>query len=232
MCGRYTIRRIDLLIRFGAMEAAEFEAFDQKRIVPRFNVAPSQFAPVVRLNAKGERVIDQVRWGLIPSWTKGKPKLQPVNARSETVATSGMFRQAFQRRRCLVPVDGFYEWKKVDEKNKQPMFIHRLDDEPFAFAGLWERWIPEPGAEPVDTFTILTTQANPMMSAIHDRMPVILREPDFARWLDRNVPGDAVADLLVPLEDTKGEFEAYRVSKHVNTPKNDDAHCVEREVDQ
>src|SRR5688572_1658672 len=140
MCGRYTLRRIDLIR--GGFDARLLPAFEELTERPRFNIAPSQMIPVVRLNAQGERVIDAVRWGLIPSWTKGKPKQQPINARGETVATSAMFRQAFERRRCLVPADGFYEWRKLDTETKQPMYVRRKDEDLFAFAGLWERWKP------------------------------------------------------------------------------------------
>jgi putative SOS response-associated peptidase YedK len=229
MCGRYTIRRIDLFIRFGAMEPPPFEEFTEIRIdpvpgslfdpfKPRYNVAPSQLAPIIRTNREGKPTGDMVTWGLVPSWTKGQPKMKPINARCETAATSGMFREAFERRRCLVPADGFYEWRGA-KPPKQPMFIRLPDDRPFAFAGLWERWRPEPGVEPVDTFTILTTSANAEMMPIHNRMPVILRERDYARWLDRSVPGRDVIDLLRPFDD--GVLQTHSVSTQVNKPAND-----------
>ena len=139
MCGRYVLRgrREQLAIAMGLIDAPAFEEFTDR---PRYNVAPSQHVPVVRVDAGGRRVGSLVRWGLIPHWAKDVPKVQPINARAETVRTSGMFRQAFERRRCLVPADGFYEWRKVDAKTKQPMFVHFPDDRVFAFAGLWERW--------------------------------------------------------------------------------------------
>lgn len=174
----------------------QLEEFSEIRIVPRFNIAPSQHVSVVRRNSAGRPQLDLVRWGLIPHFTRGKPKVQPINARAETIATSGMFRQSFEKRRCLVPADGFYEWQKTGD-GKRPMNIHRKDDGLFAFAGLWERWQPpEPDAEPVDTFTIITTAPNVMMAPIHSRMPVILAERDYARWLDREVPGKAAVDVL------------------------------------
>lgn len=191
VCGRYTIRRIDLFIRAGAMEAPLFEEFDEKRIVPRFNVAPSQQAPIIRLNSASRPAGGLVAWGLVPSWTRGTPKVKPINARAETIASSGMFQQAFDRRRCLVPADGFYEWQGA-KPPKQPMFIHLPDDRPFAFAGLWERWIPDPAAEPLDTFTIITTGANSQMTQIHNRMPVMLHERDYTRWLDRDCSAGCV----------------------------------------
>lgn len=233
MCGRYTIRRVDLFIRPGAMEAPMFETFDEKRVspafdwVPRYNIAPSQAVPVVRMDARDARSVGLVKWGLIPSWTKGKPKLQPINARAETVGTSGMFRTAFDRRRCLVIADGFYEWQRLDERTKQPMFIRLRDDRSFAFAGLWERWKPDPDADAIDTMTILTTAPNELMRPIHDRMPVILNPADHDRWLDRNVPGTDVLDLLRPYD--ANEMEAWPVSSRVNSPRNDEAGLIERE---
>ena len=225
MCGRYTIRRIDLFIRPGGMETPPFEEFDERRIVPRFNVAPSQDVPVVRLNKDDVPALGFVRWGLIPSWAKGRPKVQPINARSETVQTLGMFRQAFARRRCIVPADGFYEWQKLDAKTKQPMFVHFPDDRVFGFAGLWERWHPGEDVEPVDTCTVLTTTPNALMAPIHNRMPVILRPQDYAAWLSRDTDPDEAAELMRPYPD--GEMEAVPVDKLVNSPRNDVPACVQ-----
>lgn len=224
MCGRYTLRRINLAhADFDATPSLPFEEFTER---PRFNLAPSQDVAVVRLNARGERVLGLVQWGLIPSWTRGKPKVQPINARGETVATSGMFRDALARRRCLVPADGFYEWRAIDEKRKEPTFIHRLDDAPFAFAGLWERWRPDGADDPVDTVTIITTTANALMAPIHARMPVILDRTDHARWLDRTLGSDAVSDLIRPAA-TDG-WETYPVSTAVNSPRNDGPELLAR----
>jgi putative SOS response-associated peptidase YedK len=135
MCGRYTIRRPDL-IRAGLRHQPTFgfEEFDEHPIPARFNVAPSQLAPIVRQTDKGYQAL-MARWGLIPSWSKEKPKFQPINARAETVGSSGMFRKALHCRRCLVPADGFYEWQGA-KPPKQPFFIRMKSDAPFAFAGL------------------------------------------------------------------------------------------------
>lgn len=228
MCGRYTIRRIDTLLRFGAIDPAEFDTFDERAIVPRFNIAPSQDVPIVRMNSDDIAAIGLARWGLIPSWTRGKPKLQPINARAETVATSGMFRTAFNKSRCLIPADGFYEWRKLGtgpKPAKQPMFIHMADDEGFAFAGLYERWRDEAGTT-VQTCTILTTVPNTLMETVHDRMPVILPREHHARWLDRKAVGADVSDLLVPY-DAK-QMDAYPVSTRVNFPGNQGAELIER----
>ncbi len=220
MCGRYTLKTPFRVI-YEALNSL-IPTFDFAK--PRFNIAPSQSAPVVRLNATGDRVMDLVRWGLIPSWTKGKPKMQPINARAETVATSGMFRQAMERRRCLVPADGFYEWK-VHGKAKQPMYIRVGGGDVFAFAGLWERWAPADSDEPIDTYTIITTTPNAVMKEIHDRMPVILQPADYERWLDRATPGDGVADLLRPRNPE--DMDAYPVSTLVNSPRNDVEACTQ-----
>lgn len=241
MCGRYTLRRLDVFLhemanlrqQIGDIEAGfdidpRDEPFDEKpRLLGvRYNIAPSQQVPVIRSKADGASALGLVKWGLIPSWTKGKPKLQPINARGETVSTSGMFRQAFERRRCLIPADGFYEWKKLDARTKQPMFIHLKEDRPFAFAGLWERWKPDEASPPIDTCTILTTTPNDLMCGIHDRMPVILAPGDFPRWLSREVPGKDVLDLVRPFD--ADQMEAWPVSVAVNSPKNDGKELVER----
>ena len=216
MCGRYTARRIDSR-RFGVDHPEPwFEEFTERNPF-RFNLAPSMELPIVRMSGEGERVLRLARWGLIPSWTKGKPKIQPINAKCETAATSGMFRQALGSRRCIIPADGFYEWQGA-KPPKKPFFIHMKDDEAFGFAGLWERWRPDEEAEPVETFTILTTSPNPLMERIHNRMPVILDPKDYAWWLDKTLPAQAVADLLksYPAE----VMEAYEVSTKVNNVRN------------
>lgn len=223
MCGRYTLRaRLpDVVAAFDPV----IPQLDPATWVERYNVAPSQDVAVVRINSRGDRVLGLVRWGLIPSWAKEKPKVQPINAKSETVATSGMFRQAFARRRCLLPADGFYEWQRIDDpKRKQPMYVRHKGGNVFAFAGLWERWRPTPDADPVDTCTVLTTTPNALMAPIHDRMPVVVGPADHARWLDRDVPGEAVADLLKPYD--AEAMEAWPVSTAVNSPKNDTCECV------
>jgi putative SOS response-associated peptidase YedK len=224
MCGRYTIRRPELIrAGFRHQPTFGFEEFSEIRIAPRFNVAPSQLAPIVCKIDKGYQLL-LARWGLVPGWSKEKPKYQPINARCETVATSGMFKQAFAKRRCLVPADGFYEWRG-SKAPKQPFFIHLKSDGPFAFAGLHERWKPAEG-EAIETFTILTTCANPLMQRIHQRMPVMLRESDYERWLG----GKDVGELLRPFEGE--EMEAYAVSGEVNSPKNDGAELVEKVEDE
>jgi putative SOS response-associated peptidase YedK len=215
------LRRVDLLA--AGMRAAPEPSFDAFSERPRFNVAPSQSVAVVRLNRDGGRSLGVAKWGLVPHWAKELPKVRPINARAETVATSGMFRQAFGRRRCLVPADGFYEWRKVGGA-KQPMFVHFPDDRVFALAGVWERWRERDGDDPLDTCAVVTTTPNEVMSPIHDRMPVILRPGDYAAWLDPNTSPDAAANLLRPYGD--GELEAVAVDRAVNSPRNDGPECL------
>lgn len=186
----------------------------------QWNIALSQSAVIIRPDKDDVFTASYVKWGLIPSWTKGKPKITPGNAKSETAATSGMFREALKRRRCLIPADGFYEW--TGEKGcKQPHFISMADSQPFCFAGLWERWKADEQSDPLDTFTMLTTTPNEMMTPIHNRMPVILAREDYARWLDRNIGSAEVADLLKPYPPEL--MQEWLVSPKVNVAKNNDS---------
>jgi putative SOS response-associated peptidase YedK len=191
VCGRYVVKSpsAKLKVKFHLDEVPLFE--------PRYNVAPTQLVPAVR-QEDGKRRLAMLRWGLIPSWAKdAKIGYRLINARSDTVATKPSFRSAFKRRRCLVAADGFYEWKR-DGKVKQPFFIHRRDEEPFAFAGLWEGWEnPEDGKE-VQSCSLITTEANELMAPIHDRMPVILAESAYDRWLDAGEPVSDLQSLLKP----------------------------------
>jgi putative SOS response-associated peptidase YedK len=223
VCGRYRLTRFDLL-RLG-LRAPPLPGFEEFTERPRWNVAPSQRMPIVRMSEDGSRELAIARWGLVPSWAKEMPKVQPINARAESAATSGMFRQAMARRRCLVPADGFYEWQGA-KPPKQPFFIHKSDDGLFCFAGLWERWRPPGASEVMDTYTILTTTPNQLMSGIYNRMPVILQDADYDSWLDMATGVDKATSMLKPYAD--GELEAYPVSRYVNSPKNDDPQCAER----
>jgi putative SOS response-associated peptidase YedK len=183
-------------------------------LAPSWNVAPTQSAPVVRRHPEtGERHLDLLRWGLLPRWVKDpKGARQPINARAETVATSPMFREAYARRRCLVPANAFYEWK-AEPGGKQPMAMAPRSGAGMAFAGLWEGWRGE-GGEVVRTFAILTTDANAPMRAVHHRMPVILAPDDWTEWLE----GDDPAALLRPAPDDLLRF--WPVSRTVNSPWN------------
>jgi len=188
----------------------------------RYNLAPTQDGPVVRLNPETrQRQMDLLRWGLIPSWAKeAKIGNSLINARAETVATKPAFRNAFAKgRRCLVAADGFYEWKKDEDGTKQPWRITMKSGGPFAFAGLWENW-KDPEGNWVRTFTIITTGPNELMERIHNRMPVILHPDNFGHWLgEKDAPADFLLGLLEPYP--AEEMTAYPVSTRVNSPKNE-----------
>ena len=190
---------------------------------PRFNIAPTQTAPVIRMN--GNRHLAMCRWGLIPSWASDKAiGARLLNARSESVATKPAFRSAFKQRRCLVPADGFYEWQKAGSK-KQPFFFRPVNDRPFAFAGLWETWHKDDQA--LESFTILTTEANALLRPLHDRMPVILAPEDFAVWLDPRMQDLQTLQPLLRPYPAEG-MTSYLVSTLVNSPRNESPQCIER----
>ena len=224
MCGRFTLRTpANLLIE-------QFQLTAIPDLSPRYNIAPTQQAPVVRVATDAsQREFVMLHWGLVPSWAKD-PKMgnRMINARSETVATKPSFRAAFRRRRCLVIADGYYEWKKVGSQ-KQPFYIRSRDERPFAMAGLWEHWqapSPDETTSPLQSCTIITTQANDLTSDIHDRMPVILAAEDHGVWLDPQIEDrDRLETLLRPY-DSDGLI-ADPVSRHVNSPRNDDPKCIE-----
>jgi len=209
--------------------AAQFGLFETAPFAPRFNIAPTQPVAVVRSSPsepEHERELAWLRWGLIPGWAKD-PSVgsRMINARAETAAEKPSYRAAFRRRRCLVVADGFYEWQRTG-KRKQPYFIRMQDDRPFAFAGLWESW--EGAAEgPVESCTLLTTEPNALVEPIHSRMPVILAEDDYARWLDPTIQEPkAIASLVRPFP--AEPMVAFAVSTYVNSPSRDDARCIER----
>jgi len=223
MCGRYTLKAPvkSLVDLFHLAEAPELPF--------RYNIAPTQQVPAVRSSGHNKSTeLVMCRWGLIPSWAKdAKIGNQLINARSETVATKPAFRSAFRKRRCLMPADGFYEWKKEGTK-KQPFYIHLKDGGPFAFAALWEEWHDEHG-EPIQSCTILTAEANAMLKPLHDRMPVILSPENFAKWLDPEIQQpEEIVPHLQPI--SAKELAMHPVSTLVNSPKNEKPECVERVV--
>lgn len=189
------------------------------RDFPRYNIAPTDPALIVRHNEKGDRELVLVRWGLIPSWVKDPREFATlINARCETVVEKPSFRGAMRHRRCLVPADGFYEWTGT-RGAKQPHLIRRTDRAPFAFAGIWEHWLGADGSE-IDTMAILTTQANDDMRGLHDRMPIILAAETFDLWLDCK-PGTAehVTHLLGP--SPEGLLDHIEVDRRLNNPRNE-----------
>jgi putative SOS response-associated peptidase YedK len=222
MCGRFTLRTPQQVL------VTQFALETLTTLFPRYNIAPSQPIAVVRATpdvASRKRELVKLRWGLVPSWAKD-PSVgnQMINARVETAPTKPAFRSAMKHRRCLIPTDGFYEWKKVG-KQKQPYFIHLPDDKPFAFAGLWERW-SDPEGRPLETCTILTTDASPLLRPLHDRMPVIVEPGDYATWLDQaETDPTHLRPLFASL--TADQLVLSPVSTLVNSPANDDARCIE-----
>jgi putative SOS response-associated peptidase YedK len=225
MCGRYRLTSKERYI-------AEHFGLDQNEVhwTPRYNIAPTQEAAIVRQDRKQpKRKFSLMRWGLVPSWAKDiSIGFKTINAMCETAAEKAAFREAMRKRRCLVPADGFYEWQKLSKKEKQPYNIGMADDSLFAFAGLWERW-SDPAGTALNSFTILTTDANSLVSGIHDRMPVIVKPEDYDLWLDPGMTDPAgVADLLKPFDARL--MKKYPVGTRVGNADNDDPEIIKEIV--
>ncbi len=225
MCGRFTQQRpsAELAALFAAEDLAESPG-------ERYNLAPQQLGLVVVEREELRRAIVPYRWGLIPAWAKdARIGSRLINARAETVATTPAFRASFQKRRCLVPADGFYEWERMTPEIRQPNLIRRPDGEPMAFAGLWSIWRDptQADAELLRTFTIVTTTANATLQPIHDRMPVILPASAWDAWLAPGAvePGELRA-MLRPAPDDL--LERFPVSKRVNNVRNEGPDLVVR----
>lgn len=219
MCGRFTLNvDLDELCRF----------FDVPTLAPllgpRFNIAPSQGIPTIRFDAKaGKRQLALLKWGLVPYWAKD-PAIgnKLINARAETAGEKPSFREAFRKRRCLIPTTGFYEWQR-QKGRKQPFHICMKGGGLFAMAGLWECW--DKGGESLETCTILTTEPNDLMRPIHDRMPVILAREDYAKWLSvEPARADELHSLCKPF--AAGPMEAFPVQTTVNNPRNEGPECL------
>lgn len=218
MCGRFTLRTPVRIL------AEHFSVFEMPDLAPRFNIAPTQPVPVVRLSPQGEREVAPLRWGLVPSWAKDPTiAARLINARCETVAEKRSFQSAFRHRRCLVMADGFYEWQRT-AKGKQPWLLERVDSTPFAMAGLWERWQSTDGTC-LETCTVLTTAANDLMRPIHDRMPVMLVSENYAAWLATDTDRAQLNALMRPFE--ADAMKARRVGTRVNQPSFDGPECLE-----
>ena len=216
MCGRYTISRPE-----GVPELFEVS---ETRLPPRFNIAPTQEAPVVRLNERTNRELAQLRWGLVPYWSSdGTVTGRMINARSESLLDKPAFRDPFRFRRCLVPADGFFEWATVPgQRKRQPYHFHLSNRGLFALAGLWDGWTgPD---ERLETFAIITCAPNEIVRAIHDRMPVILPRDSWEMWLSPETPLEHCQGLLVPFP--SGNMDYHRVTTAVNSPAVDDPSCV------
>jgi len=217
MCGRFTLRT-------PAEKFAElFSGLPAIDVAPRYNIAPSQQVAAIRADAHGEWELTDLRWGLVPAWaTDAKIGNRMINARAESVHEKPAFRSAFKSRRCLIPADGFYEWRQQGTE-KLPVYIHRKSDEPFFFAGLWEHNERLPLAS--STCTIITTAANRDLAPLHPRMPVILPEADWGMWLDKDYADQQrLRGCLQPHPDH--DLVHFPVSKQVNSPRHDHAELI------
>ena len=218
MCGRYTLSAP------GPLLAELFELAAAPELTPRYNIAPTQVAPVIRQMPEG-RLLAFLRWGLVPPWSQdpaGGPVL--INARADTASEKPAFREALRQRRCLVPADGFFEWQQASGK-KQPILFREQHERPFAFAGLWERWVGADGAA-IESFTVLTTEPNALVAPVHDRMPVIVPPSRYGLWLDPAVRDpQALREVLVPYP--AEAMKAHAVDARVGSPAHDDAGLLE-----
>ncbi len=217
MCGRFTLHfPIEIL-------AEIFGLSDLPGLVPRYNIAPTQAAAVVRSTGSA-RKLDMLRWGLVPSWAKDiSVGSRMMNARSESLSDKPAFRYAIKSRRCIIPASGFYEWKP-EGPHKIPYYVRLPDGAPMGLAGIWEAW-KTPDGSFLETFTILTTSANSLIASIHDRMPVILHPDSYDLWLDKDVKNP---EQLQPLYSPYPAdlMTLYPVSTLVNSPRNDDPACI------
>lgn len=222
MCGRYTLHQ----------KAQALKSYYHLKALPNglkdnFNVAPGQFMPVI-LNKDGEPELEMMKWGLVPVWAKD-PNIgyKLINARDDTIFSKPVWRNIILRQRCLIPADGFYEWQKVSlagKEQKQPFYIKPKQADLFSFAGVWETRKDAEGLE-LKTYSIITTSPNKEMKTIHNRMPVILHQEDYASWLEPSLSSKSdIAPFLRPYEDN--ELEIYKVSKNVNTARNNSAELI------
>ena len=228
MCGRFTLTDADgARLRFdirGADLPPPTERADGTSDAARYNIAPTQDVLTIRREDGGERRAEMMRWGLVPSWADS-PKVgaRMINARAETLAERPSFRAAFRRRRCLIPADGFYEWRR-EGRGRVPIRFTLKSGEPFAFAGLWERWERGGDEPPLLSCAIVTTSPNALIAPIHDRMPAMLA-PDAERvWLDPDTDAAALSGLLTPYPSDL--MEAREASRAVNSPANDGPECL------
>jgi putative SOS response-associated peptidase YedK len=218
MCGRFSLAAAPELLQ----QHFQIKMGSWPALQPRYNIAPSQLVLAVVASTELGRKATQFRWGLIPRWSRA-PQAGWINARSETVAEKPSFREAFRRRRCLIPADGFYEWAEQGTAKRQPYWFYLVDRPVFAFAGIWERWRSPQGVE-IETCAILNTPANRLMGLFHERMPAILPESDYELWLDPQVQDPKwLLPLLRPYP--AEAMAAYPVSTHVNNPRHEDPTC-------
>jgi putative SOS response-associated peptidase YedK len=219
MCGRYD----NLIARDGYRGLFRAGRLPNSNFPPRYNVAPTDQISIIRIDPRdGEREVALARWGLIPFWMKQKPKVPHINARAETVHKLPLFREAFAKRRCLIPATGFYEWQDRAD-GKQPYRFRRKDLEPFAFAGIWE--FARITGEDILSACMIVGEPNTLVSGVHDRMPVVLLSEDYDQWLHADASLPDLLALLRPYDPAL--MEAYAVNRAVNSVKNDDERCIE-----
>ncbi|MEM9534179.1 MAG: SOS response-associated peptidase [Cyanobacteria bacterium P01_E01_bin.45] len=225
MCGRYSLAS-------SSEQVAELFGLNPlPPVLPRFNIAPSQPIATIRMNLRGDPEFAFAIWGLIPIWANNPNEKgpRPINARAETVAEKRMFKGILRHKRCLIPADGFYEWRqevgRTNKGSKQPFHIHFANRRPFAFAGLWSQW-NGPNGEEIDSCTILTTAANTIVKAVHNRMPVILAQDCYDDWLNPQI--QSAKEAIALLQRTESEpLLLTEVSSLVNNPRNDVQECIE-----
>ncbi|MCA9546831.1 MAG: SOS response-associated peptidase [Myxococcales bacterium] len=221
MCGRFAQEHPDEIVIYFKAHPDDWV----KDLGPRYNLAPTQRAMVVRLDGDGVRVVAGLRWGLVPHWARDPARAAAaINARSETVAAKASFRTPFKRRRCVVPASRFYEWRR-EGRARVPHSIQRADGAPFAFAGLWDEWQPPDGSAPWETFTVLTTDAAGALGDLHDRFPATLEGGEIDAWLDPGATPEDLHRLLKPAP--ASALRVVRVSAHVNNARNDDPRCIQ-----
>ncbi len=245
MCGRFGFFELRYFLDQLRQLELPFEEEEHYGFMPGYNIAPDNTVTVL-LGDEGVNVLANAHWGLVPHWAETIPKIRPVNARAESLGTKPYFRHMLNRRHCLIPASGFYEWSAARDAspkssamrdaspkssrmrdasdNKQPWYIHRADKRPMALAGLWDRWQPKDEKKPpLTSCAIITTEANADMQSIHERMPVILEQESWQEWLDAD--GKAATCLLRPAAD--GIIESYRVSRKINNPQYIRKDCIE-----
>jgi putative SOS response-associated peptidase YedK len=224
MCGRFSQAGNAFRIEMkGSDLQTLFDAVDPLPLSPRYNIAPGQMIATVRHEEDHRRHFRKLRWGLVPSWAKSLNEgFKHINARGETAYKLPSYRSAFAKRRCLIVADGFFEWEKKG-KEKVPHYFRLQGGPPFGFAGLWERW--EGDGSPIESCTIITTDANSMVGSFHNRMPVILPADGYAAWLDSTTPLPQLQSMLVPFP--ADQMETFVVSPVVNNARHDVPECVE-----
>lgn len=218
MCGRFALATEKHILEI------LYQLEIREDLQPRYNIAPSQYILACRLSPQhGKRELAALKWGLVPFWAEDETiGSRMINARSETVAEKPSFRDAFKKRRLLIPVSGFYEWKKEDGA-KQPFYISRKDGQPFSLAGLWERW--DKGTNPLESCTILTTEPNSLLAPLHNRMPVVVPPENYELWLDPEANSKTLQELLAPYP--PDELIFHPVSRLVNSPFNESPELIE-----